>query len=95
MGDQRVNAVIIGPGNIGTDLLYKILKRSKYMTVKLMVGIYPDSDGLQRARKLGVETSSDGIDSVVNKDIKIAFDATSADAHFKNAGVQIESRPSV
>ena len=87
MGDQRVNAAIIGPGNIGTDLLYKILNRSKYMTVKLMVGIYPDSDGLKRARKLGVETSSEGINSVVNKDIKIAFDATSADAHFKNAGI--------
>lgn len=87
MSDQKVNAAIIGPGNIGTDLLYKILNRSKYMTVKLMVGIYPDSDGLKRARKLGVETSSEGVDSVVNKGIKIAFDATSADAHFKNAGI--------
>jgi len=87
MSEKRVNVAIIGPGNIGTDLLYKIIKRSKYMNVVLMVGIYPNSEGLKRAHKLGVDTSSEGIEAVINtnKDIEIAFDATSANAHFKHA----------
>ena len=45
MSENRVNAAIIGPGNIGTDLMYKILKRSKFMNLRIIVGIYADSEG--------------------------------------------------
>lgn len=86
MSENRVNAAIIGPGNIGTDLMYKILKRSKFMNLRIMVGIYADSEGLKRARDLGIEASSEGIDALLrDKSIKIAFEATTAAAHLKNA----------
>ena len=82
--NERVDVAIIGPGNIGTDLMYKILKRSKYMNLKLMIGIYENSEGLKRARNLGIEVSAKGISSIKGKNIKIAFDATTASGHFKN-----------
>lgn len=86
MSENRVNVAIIGPGNIGTDLMYKILKRSKFMNLKMMVGIYEDSEGLKRARELGIEASSEGIEALLrNKNIQIAFEATTASAHLKNA----------
>lgn len=86
MNENRVNVVIIGPGNIGTDLMYKIINRSKFMNLKLMVGIYSNSEGLKRAHDLGIEASSNGIDTVLrDKSTKIAFDATTASAHLKNA----------
>lgn len=86
MNENRVNVAIIGPGNIGTDLMYKIINRSKFMNLKLMVGIYSNSEGLKRAHDLGIEASSNGIDTVLrDKSIKIAFDATTASAHLKNA----------
>jgi acetaldehyde dehydrogenase (acetylating) len=87
MKDDRVPVAIIGPGNIGTDLLYKIQKRSKHMKVKLMVGIDPASEGLRRAESLGVEASSAGVNALRGRGIKIAFDATSASGHLKNAPV--------
>lgn len=86
MTDNKVNVAIIGPGNIGTDLMYKIIHRSKFMNLKLMVGIYATSEGLKRASEFGIEASSEGIDAVLrDKSIKIAFEATTASAHFKNA----------
>jgi len=86
MSGNRVNVAIIGPGNIGTDLMHKIINRSKFMNLKLMVGIYADSAGLKRARDLGIEASSEGVDTVLrDKSIKIAFEATTASAHIKNA----------
>ena len=86
MSENRVNVAIIGPGNIGTDLMYKIINRSKFMNLKLMVGIYSTSEGLKIARDLGIEASSKGIDAVLrDKSIKIAFEATTASAHLKNA----------
>jgi acetaldehyde dehydrogenase len=86
MSGNRVNVAIIGPGNIGTDLMHKIINRSKFMNLKLMVGIYADSEGLKRARDLGIEASNEGIDTVLrDKSIKIAFEATTASAHIKNA----------
>jgi acetaldehyde dehydrogenase len=86
MNENRVNVAIIGPGNIGTDLMYKIINRSKFMNLKLMVGIYSNSEGLKRAHDLGIKASSKGIDEVFrDKSIKIAFDATTASAHLKNA----------
>jgi len=83
---EKIDVAIIGPGNIGTDLMFKIKKRSKFMNLKLMTGIYSTSEGLRLAAEQGVETSSDGINAVLeDKSIKIAFDATMASAHNKHA----------
>lgn len=79
--NKRVDVAIVGPGNIGTDLMYKILRRSKYMNLKLMIGIYENSEGLKRAHNLGIETSAKGVNSIKGKNIKIAFDATTARGH--------------
>ena len=88
MNRSKLNVAIIGPGNIGTDLLYKIRKRSKYMNVSLMVGIFENSDGLLRAKELGIETSSKGIEGLKGRtDIDIAFDATLASAHEVHAPI--------
>ena len=80
-----VSTAIIGTGNIGTDLLVKIQEKSKTLAVAAFVGIDPGSDGLARARQLGIPTTSDGIESLVAMDvfddIEIVFDATSAGAH--------------
>jgi acetaldehyde/propanal dehydrogenase len=84
---MRLNAAIIGSGNIGTDLLYK-LQRSSGLAPAWMVGIDPASDGLARARGLGVKTTADGIDGLVPHlgadRVKVVFDATSAAAHVQN-----------
>ena len=80
-----VSTAIIGTGNIGTDLLIKIQEKSKTLAVAAFVGIDPGSDGLARARQLGIPTTSDGIEGLVAMDvfddIEIVFDATSAGAH--------------
>ncbi len=84
----RIAVAIIGSGNIGTDLMIKILRTSQVLEMAALVGIDPDSDGLARARRLGVATTSDGIDGLVNMPefsrVKIVFDATSAGAHKKH-----------
>jgi acetaldehyde dehydrogenase len=81
----RVAAAILGPGNIGTDLLVK-LQRSQHVDVRLVVGIYPDSPGLARARELGVETSHAGLAAVLERDdVELVFDATSARAQLEGA----------
>ncbi len=86
MSQKRINVGIIGPGNIGTDLMYKIVRYSKYMNLKIIVGIYATSEGLKIASKLGIANSSGGIDALLSdKSIRIAFDCTTASAHFKNA----------
>jgi acetaldehyde dehydrogenase len=83
---RAVRAAILGPGNIGTDLLIK-LQRVPVIDVVLMTGIYSDSPGLTRARDLGVETSDRGVDAVLEReDIELVFDATSAKAHLEHAG---------
>ncbi len=82
---DRVKAAVIGPGNIGTDLLVK-LQRSTAIEVVLMTGIYDDSPGLARARELGVETSARGVDAVLERDdVRLVFEATGAKAHLANA----------
>jgi acetaldehyde dehydrogenase len=76
---------VLGPGNIGTDLLVKLL-RSPIVEPVLMAGILPDSPGLARARELGVDASADGVEAVVaREDVELVFDATSAKAHLANA----------
>ncbi|SOD99414.1 acetaldehyde dehydrogenase (acetylating) [Blastococcus haudaquaticus] len=76
---------IIGSGNIGTDLLIKVQQLSQVLRPAVMVGIDPDSDGLARARGLGVATTSDGVDGLLAMpefaDVALVYDATSAAAH--------------
>lgn len=82
-------AAIIGSGNIGTDLMFKILRLSETLDMGVMVGIDPESDGLARARRLGIATTSDGVDGLIAHpdfdQIDVVFDATSAGAHRHNA----------
>jgi acetaldehyde dehydrogenase len=81
---QKVKVGIIGPGNIGTDLMFKVM-RSKNLQMKLMTGIY-ESEGIKRAKSLGFETSIEGVKAVLaDPEIKIVFDATSAKAHLENS----------
>ncbi|HYQ39489.1 MAG TPA: acetaldehyde dehydrogenase (acetylating) [Pseudomonas sp.] len=85
---KKLKAAIIGPGNIGTDLVMKML-RSEWIEPVWMVGIDPESDGLKRAREFGLKTTADGVDGllphVIADDIRVAFDATSAYAHAENS----------
>nr|ART38293.1 F386 [uncultured bacterium] len=84
---SKLNAAIIGSGNIGTDLLYK-LRRSTVLAPMWMVGIDAASEGLERARGLGVKVTAGGIDGLVPHlaadGIRVVFDATSAAAHHQN-----------
>jgi acetaldehyde dehydrogenase len=85
----RTKVAIIGSGNIGTDLMIKILRLSGTLEVAAMVGIDPASDGLARARRLGVPTTADGVAGLLAlpgfHDIRVVLDATSARAHAANA----------
>ncbi|MEK9684636.1 MAG: acetaldehyde dehydrogenase (acetylating) [Rhodospirillaceae bacterium] len=82
---MTTKVAIIGSGNIGTDLMIKILRTSDILELSALVGIDPSSDGLARAKKMGIGTTADGIDGLVQmpefKDVEILFDATSAGAH--------------
>ena len=84
----KIKCVLIGSGNIGTDLLYK-LKRSEVLEPVWMVGIDEDSEGLARAREMGLKTTADGVDGVLphlaSDGVQIAFDATSAYVHKENS----------
>lgn len=85
---KKINCALIGPGNIGTDLLAK-LKRSKVLEPVWMVGIDPSSDGLKRAREMGIKTTADGVDGLIPHmkadGVQIVFDATSAYVHAENS----------
>ena len=85
---NKLNVAIIGSGNIGTDLMIKVLRTSSNLKMSVMVGIDPQSDGLARAQRMGVATTHEGVDGLINmpefEDIGIVFDATSAGAHLIN-----------
>lgn len=90
---MKIRCALIGSGNIGTDLLYKLL-RSDVLEPVWMVGIDADSDGLKRARDLGVKTTHEGVDGLIKHieedNIEIAFDATSAYVHAENSRKLVE-----
>ena len=88
---SKVKAAIIGSGNIGTDLMIKIMRNSDVLEMAAMVGIDPESDGLKRAERLGVAITHQGIDGLQKlpcwNEIGIVFDATSAGAHTRHSQV--------
>ena len=90
---MKIKCALIGSGNIGTDLMYKLL-RSEVLEPAWMVGIDPESDGLTRARKQGLKTTHEGIDGLLPQieadEIRIAFDATSAYVHAETSRRLIE-----
>ncbi|MBV1854130.1 acetaldehyde dehydrogenase (acetylating) [Catellatospora tritici] len=82
---MKAGVAVIGSGNIGTDLMIKVLRLSESLRMVAMVGIDPESDGLARAARLGVATTAEGVDGLVKMaefdEVEIVFDATSAKAH--------------
>jgi len=88
---MRTKVAIVGSGNIGTDLMIKIIEMSETLEMAALVGIDPDSDGLARAAKLGVATTHEGLERLRRMpewaDIRIVFDATSAKAHRANSDI--------
>ena len=86
---RQANVAIVGPGNIGTDLLLKILKRSKTMHVRRMIGVFPvsQSEGLRLAQQKAIDISSDGIVGLeeISSEVDLVFEATTAKAHLQNA----------
>jgi len=85
---KKIKCALIGPGNIGTDLLAK-LQRSAVLEPVWMVGIDPESDGLKRAKAMGIKTTAEGVDGLIPHmkadGVQIVFDATSAYAHAENS----------
>jgi len=85
---KKLKVAIVGSGNIGTDLMIKVLRNAQYLEMGAMVGIDPASDGLARAARLGVPTTHEGVEGLtrlpVFNEIDFVFDATSAGAHVKN-----------
>ncbi|PZP91615.1 MAG: acetaldehyde dehydrogenase (acetylating) [Variovorax paradoxus] len=96
---KKLKAAIVGSGNIGTDLMIKILRHGKHIEMGAMVGIDPASDGLARAARLGVATTHEGVQGLIGlpvfADIDIVFDATSAGAHVKNDALLRQHKPGI
>ena len=88
---SKAKVAIVGSGNIGTDLMIKIMRTSDALEMGVMVGIDPDSDGLARAKKFGFAATHEGLEGLTKmpewKDIAVVFDATSAGAHKHNAAL--------
>ncbi|WP_157264088.1 acetaldehyde dehydrogenase (acetylating) [Azohydromonas aeria] len=99
MNSTKLKAAIIGSGNIGTDLMIKILRHGKHVEIAAMVGIDPASDGLARAARLGVATTHEGVEGLTRlpafADIDMVFDATSAGAHVKNDAFLRHLKPGI
>lgn len=93
---EKIKIAIVGPGNIGTDLMIKVIQKSSHLEMCAMVGIDPESDGLARAKRMGYITTAKGLAALEAmpewKDIKFIFDATSAKAHHYNWGI-VEKYP--
>ncbi|SCW57012.1 MULTISPECIES: acetaldehyde dehydrogenase (acetylating) [unclassified Pseudomonas] len=85
---NKLKVAVVGSGNIGSDLMIKILRNAKHLEMAVMVGVDPASDGLARAQRMGVAVTHEGVEGLsrmdVFKDIDLVFDATSAGAHVKN-----------
>ena len=88
---SKIKVAIIGSGNIGTDLMIKVMRTSEVLEMGAFVGIDPESDGLKRAARLGVAITHEGIEGLTKMavwpEIGIVFDATSAGAHKKNSEI--------
>lgn len=99
MASEKLKAAIIGSGNIGTDLMIKILRLGRHLEIAAMVGIDANSDGLARAARLGVATTHEGVEGLtrlpVFDQIDFVFDATSAGAHVRNAALLRTLKPSI
>jgi acetaldehyde dehydrogenase len=97
--DKKLKAAIIGSGNIGTDLMIKILRYGKHIEASVMVGIDAASDGLARARRLGVQTCDTGVEGLVGmavfEEVDVVFDATSAAAHLQNEALLRRVKPGI
>ena len=96
---KKLKAAIVGSGNIGTDLMIKILRHGVHLEMAAMVGIDPASDGLARAQRLGIATTAEGIQGLLKLpvfgQIDIVFDATSAAAHVENDAILRRAKPGI
>ena len=96
---KKLKAAIVGSGNIGTDLMIKILRHGVHLEMAAMVGIDPGSDGLARAQRLGIATTAEGIQGLLKLpvfgQIDIVFDATSAAAHVENDAILRRAKPGI
>ncbi|EGD06113.1 acetaldehyde dehydrogenase, partial [Burkholderia sp. TJI49] len=99
MASEKLKVAIIGSGNIGTDLMIKILRHGRHLEMAAMVGIDANSDGLARAARLGIATTHEGVEGLtrlpVFDRIDFVFDATSAGAHVRNDALLRTLRPSI
>ncbi|MBG0842329.1 acetaldehyde dehydrogenase (acetylating) [Pseudomonas chengduensis] len=96
---KKLKVAIVGSGNIGTDLMIKVMRNAKHLEMGAMVGIDPASDGLARAARLGVATTHEGVEGLTRlsifNEIDFVFDATSAGAHVKNDAFLRDIKPGI